>query len=135
MTSPVAKRGARAPKAAAPSAPKAVRKGSRDGNIILLDDRNFEREVLESDRPVLIDFTATWCGPCREIGPMVAEVADATLGTYKVAKLDVDGAPETVERFRIKGLPTLVVVKAGQEVARTCYPNVSKKKLLAMLAR
>ncbi|MBK7398892.1 MAG: thioredoxin [Myxococcales bacterium] len=102
-------------------------------NVVTLNDLNFESEVLKSDKPVLIDFTATWCGPCKMIAPMIDELADETAGTYKVAKLDIDEAPATAAKFGIKGVPTMVVVKAGKETARHAGANTSKAKLKAML--
>ena len=98
-----------------------------------VNDLNFQKEVLESDKPVLLDFTATWCGPCRAIAPMIDDLANETVGTYKVAKLDIDEAPATAAKFGIKGVPTLLAFKGGREIARHVGANTSKVKLKAML--
>ncbi|MBI2391375.1 MAG: thioredoxin [Deltaproteobacteria bacterium] len=103
-------------------------------NVVHLNDLNFQKEVLESDKPVLVDFTATWCGPCRAIAPMVDELANETVGTYKVAKLDIDEAPATAAKFGIRGVPTLLAFKGGKEIARHVGANTSKAKLKTMLA-
>ena len=102
-------------------------------NVVVINDLNFETEVLKSDKPVLIDFTATWCGPCKAIAPMVEELANETIGEYKIAKLDIDEAPATAAKFGIRGVPTLVALKDGKEVARHVGANTSKAKLKAML--
>ncbi len=103
-------------------------------HVVQINDLNFEAEVLKSDKPVLIDFTATWCGPCKQLAPLIDELADETAGTYKVAKLDIDEAPATAAKLGIKGVPTLVVFKAGKETARHAGANTSKARLKAMLA-
>jgi len=102
-------------------------------NVVVINDLNFENEVLKSDKPVLIDFTATWCGPCKAIAPMVDELANETVGTYKIAKLDIDEAPATAARLGIRGVPTLVAFNAGKEIARHVGANTNKKKLKDML--
>lgn len=86
-------------------------------NVLTVNDLNFGTEVLESDQPVLVDFTATWCGPCRQIAPFVDQLADEYVGKMKVAKLDIDEAPGTAAKYGIRGVPTLVVFKGGQPVA------------------
>ena len=103
-------------------------------NVVTVNDLNFESEILKSDKPVLLDFTATWCGPCKAIAPMIDELANETAGTYKVAKLDIDEAPATAAKFGIRGVPTLLAFKDGKEVARHVGANTSKAKLKAMLA-
>lgn len=103
-------------------------------NVVTVNDLNFQKEVLESDKPVLLDFTATWCGPCRAIAPMIDELANESVGTYKVAKLDIDEAPATAAKFGIRGVPTLLAFKSGKEIARHVGANTSKAKLKAMLA-
>lgn len=103
-------------------------------HVVQINDLNFESEVLKSDKAVLVDFTATWCGPCKQLAPLIDELADETAGTYKVAKLDIDEAPATAAKLGIKGVPTLVVFKAGKETARHAGANTSKARLKAMLA-
>ncbi len=85
-------------------------------NVVAVNDLNFDTEVVNSDQPVLVDFTATWCGPCRQIAPLVDQLADEYEGRAKVAKLDIDESPETARRFQIRGVPTILVFKGGQVV-------------------
>ena len=87
-------------------------------NVQHATDVNWDNEVLKSDVPVLIDFTATWCGPCRQIAPLVDQLADEYVGKVKVMKLDIDENPETARRYGIRGVPTLYVFKGGQIVAQ-----------------
>ena len=86
-------------------------------NVLTVNDLNFETDVLKSETPVLVDFTATWCGPCRQIAPFVDQLADEYAGKMKVAKLDIDDSPGTAARFGIRGVPTLIVFKGGKPVA------------------
>ena len=102
-------------------------------NVVPLNDLNFDAEVLKSDKPVLVDFTATWCGPCKQIAPMIDELADEAAGQFKIAKLDIDEAPNTAAKLGIRGVPTLVAFKDGKEIHRHVGANTSKAKLKAML--
>jgi thioredoxin 1 len=79
-------------------------------------DQNFAAEVLQSSEPVLVDFWATWCPPCRMIAPFVESLAAEFEGRVRVGKLDVDANPETAERYQVSGIPTLLVFKNGQVV-------------------
>ena len=81
-------------------------------------DRTFEAEVLQSQVPVLIDFTATWCGPCKALKPIIEKVAQSHAGRLKVLQLDIDDSPDTPSRFNIRGVPTVIMFKDGKEVAR-----------------
>ena len=81
-----------------------------------LTSANFEAEVLRSTEPVLVDFWATWCPPCRMIAPAVEELASDFAGKAKVAKLDVDESPEVAQRYGVQSIPTLLVFKGGQVV-------------------
>jgi len=81
-------------------------------------DINFEAEVLKSDRPVLIDFWATWCAPCKDIAPFVEQIANENHEKLKVVKVDVQTHRKTAMHFGVVNIPTLIVVKGGKEVAR-----------------
>ena len=83
----------------------------------MINDSNFETEVLQSATPVLVDFFATWCGPCRQMLPIVTELADELNGQVKIVKMDVDEAPKTPETYNIASIPTLILFKNGQAVA------------------
>jgi thioredoxin 1 len=81
-------------------------------------DAQWENEVLKSDTPVLVDFWAEWCGPCRMVGPVVEEIAGEKAGSLKVLKLNVDDNPETARAYKVMSIPTLMVFKDGQEAKR-----------------
>ncbi|MBR1455764.1 MAG: thioredoxin [Oscillospiraceae bacterium] len=81
---------------------------------IILTEQNFEEEVLKSDKPVLVDFWATWCGPCRMLAPTIEQIAEEQAGVIKVGKIDVDEEPELAAKFGIASIPTLMVFENGQ---------------------
>ena len=81
---------------------------------IIISESNFEEEVLKADKPVLVDFWATWCGPCRMLAPTIAKIAEEQEGKVKVCKLDVDECPTLAARFGISSIPTLMVFENGQ---------------------
>src|SRR5690606_10680187 len=87
-------------------------------NVQVFNDLNFEQEVLASEIPVLVDFTATWCGPCKALAPIVDQVADELVGTVKVGKLDVDDSPITAGKYGVRGVPTVIVFKGGERAAQ-----------------
>jgi thioredoxin 1 len=81
-----------------------------------LDDKNFEQEVLKSDLPVLVDFWAEWCGPCRAIAPIIEELSTELQGKMKVGKVNVDEAQDLAGNFNVMSIPTLLIFKNGQPV-------------------
>ena len=91
---------------------------AKDGGARLIGADEFEQEVLRAAEPVLVDFFATWCGPCRALAPTLDELAGDLAGRARVVKLDVDQAPELAGRYAVSSIPCLVVFKGGQEVGR-----------------
>ena len=102
-------------------------------HIVTLSTDNFEQEVSKSTTPVLVDFWAEWCGPCKMLAPMLDEVAEERLGKIKVAKVNVDNNQELATRFGIRAIPTLLVFKDGQ-VKETMVGMTGKKDLEKKLA-
>jgi len=84
--------------------------------VIPVNDLNFESEVLKSSVPVLIDFSATWCQPCRALAPLVDQLAGEYEGRVKVTAVDIDESPGTAQKYGIRGVPTLIMIKDGQIV-------------------
>ena len=103
-------------------------------NTLAFTDENFDAEVLKSDKPVLVDFWAEWCGPCRMMAPALEAVADQYADRVKVGKLNVDESPSVTARFQIRGIPTLLVFKGG-EVREQSVGATSKDALVKMLER
>lgn len=101
-------------------------------NIVYLSDASFEQEVINSDMPVLVDYWAEWCGPCRMIAPILDEIARDYAGRVKVAKLNIDENPATPPKYGIRGIPTLMLFKGGNVVA-TKVGALSKSQLAAFL--
>lgn len=95
-------------------------------------DANFEEEVLKSDLPVLVDFWAPWCGPCRIVGPIVEELAGEYEGKIKIGKMNVDDSPETAQKYSIMSIPSLLLFKGG-EVADQVVGSQSKESLKEFL--
>ena len=101
-------------------------------NVIHVSDESFEKEVLQSDRPVLIDYWAEWCGPCKMIAPVLDDIAVEYSDRLIVAKLNIDENPQTPPKYGIRGIPTLMIFKNGQ-VEATKVGAVSKAQLTAFL--
>jgi len=97
-----------------------------------LSDDSFEDEVLKSKEPVLVDYWAEWCGPCKTIAPILEEIAEEYTGRLKVAKIDIDANPGTPPKYGIRGIPTLMLFKNG-EVEATKVGALSKSQLAAFL--
>jgi thioredoxin 1 len=85
---------------------------------VILTEENFEQEVLKSDKPVVVDFWATWCGPCKMLAPVVESVAQKYEGKAKVCKLDVDQAMNIAAKYKISSVPTLIFFKNGESIAQ-----------------
>jgi thioredoxin 1 len=100
--------------------------------LIVVNDNNFSKEVLESEIPVIIDFWAEWCAPCRLIAPLVEEIANEYAGRVKVAKLDVDNNPNTSMNYGIRSIPTLLIFKEGKPY-ETIIGAIPKKQILDKL--
>jgi thioredoxin 1 len=88
------------------------------GNVTELTDNNFQSEVIDSSGPVLVDFWAPWCGPCRMIAPMIEELAGEYSGSVKIAKLNIDDSPQAANNFGVSSIPTLMIFKGGEVVDR-----------------
>jgi len=103
-------------------------------NVMAFTDANFDREVLQSEIPVLVDFWATWCAPCKAIAPLVDAVADEYVGKIKVGKVNVDENQSTPAKFGVRGIPTLILFKGGV-VVEQIVGAVPKSQLDSMIAK
>ena len=101
-------------------------------NILTLTDDSFEADVLQSDTPVLVDYWAEWCGPCKMIAPVLEEIAEEYEGKLKVAKLNIDQNEATAPKYGVRGIPTLMIFKGGN-VEGTKVGALSKSQLTAFI--
>ena len=100
--------------------------------VLHVDESNFESLVLSSSEPVLLDFTATWCGPCKMIAPVLDAISVEHAGRFKVAKVDLDTSPNLAARYGVRGAPTLIAFRDGAEVRRRVGAG-SKSTLVALM--
>lgn len=101
-------------------------------NVFSISDDSFETDVIASNVPVLVDFWAQWCGPCKAIAPILDDLAQKYVGKLKIAKLDVDNNPATPPKFGVRGIPTLILFKDGQ-VKATQVGLLSKNELVSFI--
>ncbi|MCB2188088.1 MAG: thioredoxin [Deltaproteobacteria bacterium] len=104
------------------------------GKVLQVNDDSFDAEILKSDTPALVDFWASWCGPCRAIAPVVEEISEDYAGRVKVAKLNVDESPKTPGQYGIRAIPTLIMFKDGKVVDQITGA-VSKSHIEQALAK
>lgn len=97
-------------------------------------DSSFETDVLGSDLPVLVDFWAEWCGPCKALGPKLEEISEELNGKVQVVKLNIDENPDSPSKYGVRGIPTMILFKSGQEVD-SIVGNHSKENIVAMLEK
>lgn len=88
------------------------------GNVVHLNDQQFQAEVIDSATPVLVDFSAAWCGPCKALAPVIEQLADEYVGRVKVAKLDIDENRESAGKYGIQSVPTMIIFHNGQPVKK-----------------
>lgn len=105
-----------------------------ESTLLYVSDKSFAAEVLQSDLPVLVDFWATWCGPCKSIGPVIDELSKEYAGRIKMTKLNVDENPATPSQYSVRGIPTLILFKGGK-VLEQIVGAVPKTRLVAMLEK
>ena len=100
--------------------------------IITVNNENFENEILQSRMPVLLDFWASWCGPCKMMSPVVDEIAESMNTSIKVGKINVDECPELASKYEVMSIPTFVVLKDGKETGRTVGVQ-SKEEIVKLI--
>jgi thioredoxin 1 len=105
---------------------------AQDENLVKLTDSNFDQEVLKADKPVLVDFWAPWCGPCRTIGPVVENIAETFKDRVKVGKINIDDNPDTAKAYGVMSIPTIALFKGGNVVG-TLIGLVPRERLEEMI--
>lgn len=101
-------------------------------NVLEINELNFETEVLGAKEPFLLDFSAIWCGPCKALNPILEKLADESVGTLKVGKIDMDDSPGIAAKLSVRAAPTLIVFKAGKETRRH-VGLTTHQKIVALL--
>lgn len=101
-------------------------------HVLHVNDLTFETEVEKAEMPVLVDFFAEWCGPCKMLGPVVEEMAEQYAGKIKVVKVNVDDSPESARKYGVRGIPTLIVFKNG-EAGATKVGALTKSQLISFI--
>src|SRR5919201_2085225 len=96
--------------------------------VVKVSSASWKNEVLESNLPVVVDFYATWCGPCQYLGPIIAKLASEFKGTIKFAKIDIDKNEDIANKYNVQSIPTIIIFKAGREIAET-VGALSKEEL------
>ncbi|HEY1693157.1 MAG TPA: thioredoxin [Polyangiaceae bacterium] len=114
------------------AAKNAAKDATTKDHVLAVDDGSFDREVLAAEVPVLVDFGARWCGPCRALAPVVERLAAENAGRIKVVTVDTDDAPRTAERYGVRGVPTVLVFRGGRRTA-SHLGVTTKEKLLALV--
>jgi thioredoxin 1 len=107
---------------------------AEESSLVHVNDKNFSSEVINSDLPVLVEFWATWCGPCRSISPIVEALAKEFSGRVKVTKLNVDESPATPSQYGVRGIPTLILFKSGK-ILDQIIGSVPKGRLKALIEK
>ena len=105
---------------------------TNDPNVVQVNDSSFDKEVLGSELPVLVDFVATWCAPCKAMAPTIAKLAAETAGRVKVVTVDTEESPQTAIKYGIRAVPTLLVFRNGDQTIRQ-LGAVSKERLLELV--